>query len=245
MGFGGLSTETGEGQGRGKLVFGNLYNLRGTESHGWQGDIAITIVPSYMECCTIVQELTCHPIERLEVIPMGNAVFLPKRKRLHREQANTLRQLVLDFGLDETVQAEIDNAIYKLTDETDRWVFMRVSQEAFRHVIKAIHATRNVATTLSVWNAALTYMRWDTGEIVSSREQLADDACTNSVEVSRAMSTLIKIGAVVRRRRGQRVVYFVNGSIAWHGSEGSRQAAVKEAPVLRLVVNRDEERERS
>ena len=51
-GFGGLSTETGEGQGRGFLVFGNLYNLRGTESHGWQG--------FSLEMFVIYDNIACH-----------------------------------------------------------------------------------------------------------------------------------------------------------------------------------------
>ena len=169
---------------------------------------------------------------------MGDVVSLPKRKRLRREQADALRQLVFDFGLDETAQAEIDNILYRLTDEIkERWPFVRVSPEQFRYVTGAIHSCRNVAITLSVWNTAITYMRWDTGEVLATREQLARDANTNPDEVSRAMTSLVKIGAIIKRRRGQRVVYFVNGNIAWHGGEGIRQVAVKEAPKLRLVSN--------
>jgi len=146
---------------------------------------------------------------------MGNVVSsTQKRKRLGKEQAATLRQLVIDFGLNETMQAEIDNAIYKLIEEPgERWLFMKLSQEQFRHVTKAIRDCRNVATTFAVWNAALTYMRWDTGKIVASRNQLAEDAGVAPQSVSTAISDLVRIGAVLRQRRGRKVIYSVNPQI--------------------------------
>ena len=239
MGF----AQDGEGTtGKGFLVVGNLTDLGGTETHGWQWIIVMTPVPSYRNSCTVVQELSVHLVEDQEVMHMGNVVSLSqKRKRLGREQADVLRQMVFNFDLDEMVQAEIDNAIYKITEEPgERWPFVRISPEQFRYVVKAIRDCRNVATTLSVWNAAITYIRWDTGEILTTRKQLAEDANTNSDEVSRAMTALTKIGAIVKTRRGQRVVYSINPNVGWNGGEGARQVAAKEAPLLRLVSNREE-----
>jgi len=46
---------------------------------------------------------------------------------------------------------------------------------------------------------------------------------------------LVKIGAIVRQRRGRRMAYFVNPNVGWNGGEGTRQEAAKEAPQLRLV----------
>ena len=174
---------------------------------------------------------------------MGNVIPLPvKRKRLKREQAEALRQLVFDFDLDETVQAIIDNAIYRLTDESqERWPFVRISPVQFLFVMKATSQAKRPDLTLRVWNTALAYMRWDTGEILATREQLAEDTKTNPDEVSRAMTALTKIGAILKTRRGNRVVYSINPNVGWNGSEGSRRSAAKEAPKLRLVSNRDEE----
>ena len=178
---------------------------------------------------------------------MADIIALPtKRKRLKKEQAAAFRQLAFQFELPDDVCAVIDNAIYKLTEKTgERWLFVKISPVQFQHVTKAIRDCSKPATTLAVWIATLPYMRRDTGEILATREQLAKDAGTNHIEVSRAMSALTRIGAILKSRRGQRVVYSINHNVGWNGGEGSRQAAVKEAPVLRLVVNRDEERERS
>jgi len=174
---------------------------------------------------------------------MSDVIALPaKQRRLRKEQAEALQQLIFDFDLDETAKAIIDNAIYRLIDESkERWPFVRISPAQFFFVVKATSKAKRPDLTLRVWNMALTYMRWDTGEILVSREQLAEDAATNPVEVSRAMTELTKIGAILKTRRGQRVVYSINPQIGWSGSEGTRQAAVKKIPVLKLVVNRDKE----
>jgi len=176
---------------------------------------------------------------------MGDVIVLHKRKKLKKEQAEAL-QLAFEFDLDETVRAEIDSAIYRLTEEPrERWLFMRVSPEAFRQIVKAIKGCRNVATTLSVWQVAITHMRWDTGEVLASRTQLAQDAGVALQSVSTAMSDLVRIGVVLRYRRGRKVIYNVNPQVCWHGHESSRQAAVKEAPVLKLVVDREKGGEQS
>ena len=120
---------------------------------------------------------------------------------------------------------------------------MRLNQTQFRFVVRAVRDCRRPATTLSVWNAAITYMRIDTGEILAMREQLANDSGTSLGEVSRAMTELTKIGAILRTRRGQRVIYSVNPNVGWNGGEGTRQTAAKEAPVLRLISNREENRQ--
>lgn len=169
---------------------------------------------------------------------MADIVALPKRSRLKKEQADAFKQLVFELNLDTTTRAIIDNALYKYTEEPcERWPFVKISPAAFQHIVEAIHNCSRPATTLAVWTAALPYMRHDTGEILATREQLASDAHTLPCHVSTAMTTLTKIGAILKARRGQRVVYSINPNVGWNGGEGTRQAAVKEAPALRLVVN--------
>jgi hypothetical protein len=164
---------------------------------------------------------------------MGDIVRLPKHSRASREQAERLRQLALELELSPEARGELDNALYRITGPPGRrWVFVMISPEQFRFISKAIQDCRNVATTFAVWNAVITYMRMDTGEIATSREQLAKDAGTLP---STAMGELTKIGAIIRHRRGRRTVYFVNPNVGWNGGEGSRREAARTAPELRLV----------
>ena len=171
-----------------------------------------------------------------EVVHMGAVVRLPRWRRLVREQADAFRQMAFDFDLSDDARVEIDNALYRLTEEPgERWLFVKISPEQFRYVTRAIRGCRNVATTLSVWTTAITHMRQDTGEILVTREQLAADVDTLPCNVSTAMTELVRIGAIIRHRRGRKVVYSVNPTVGWNGGEGSRQAAVRKAPALRLV----------
>ena len=167
---------------------------------------------------------------------MGNVVALPKHSRASREQAERLRQYALELDLSIEARAELDNVLYKVTETPGRrWLFVMISPEQFRFVTKAIQGCRNVATTHMVWTSAITYMRMDTGEIMASREQLAEDTGTQPCNVSTAMSELVKIGAIIRERRGRKTAYFVNPTVGWNGGEGARQEAAKDAPKLRLV----------
>jgi len=167
---------------------------------------------------------------------MGNVVTLPKHSRASREQAEQLRQYAFDLELSPEARAELDNALHKITETPGRrWLFVMINPEQFRFVTKAVQGCRNVATTLAVWNTAISYIRMDTGEILASRDLIAEHVGTQPCNVSTAISELVKIGAIVRQRRGRRMAYFVNPNVGWNGGEGARQEAAKEAPQLRLV----------
>ena len=167
---------------------------------------------------------------------MGNVVALPRYSRATRDQAEQVRQFMLDLDIPADARAHVDHALYKITETPGRrWLFVMINPEQFRFVSKAIRCVRKAELTYAVWNTAITYVRMDTGEIVATREQMASDAGTNTDEVSRAMGELVKIGAIVRHRRGRHVVYSVNPYVGWAGGEGARQEAAKDAPKLRLV----------
>lgn len=168
---------------------------------------------------------------------MGNVVALPKHSRATREQAELVRQFVLDLDIPEDARAHLDNALHKITETPGRrWLFVMISPEQFRFVKKATETTKRPSQTWAVFTLAITYLRMDTGEILASREKLAEDAGTEPRHVSTAMSDLVKIGAIVRHRRGRNVVYSINPTVGWAGGEGTRQEAAKDAPKLRLVT---------
>ena len=174
---------------------------------------------------------------------MVTVVKLPKNSRLKRAAAERLRQTIkeADIGLSEEAAAVIENAIYRITDTPGaRAIFTMISNDQFRFVMKATKSLPRPDLTWQVFSAALTYVKQDTGEILSTREQLAEDAGTDADEVSRAMTQLSNIGAIIKEKRGRNVVYKINHYVAWNGGEGSRIAASKGAPKLRLVADEPE-----
>ena len=174
---------------------------------------------------------------------MVTVVKLPKCSRVKRAAAERLRQMIIEADLDLSKEAAavLDNAIHSITHIPGaRAVFTMINCDQFRYVAKAIKGVKKAETTLMVWNVAITYARQDTGEVLATRKQLAEDAGTDVGEVSRAMGVLSNIGAIIKEKRGRNVVYLVNPNVAWNGSEGARIAASKGAPKLHLVTGEPE-----
>ena len=169
---------------------------------------------------------------------MGDHSKKSGQEYFHHEHIEVIQRLTLNPDLAETTRADLGAYLYRLAEPVGTgWAFTRLNQDQFRYVVRAVRDCRRPATTLSVWNAAITYMRIDTGELQVKREQLASDTGISLSEVSRAMTALTEIGAILKSRRGQRVIYSINPNVGWNGGEGTRQAAAKEALKLRLVVN--------
>ncbi|MFN6254382.1 MAG: hypothetical protein ACK51V_02380 [bacterium] len=119
----------------------------------------------------------------------------------------------------------------------ERWGYVMLNPQQQLAVLHAINNGPKPAITLRVWNAAIAHLRYDDAEIMAGRERLAVDAATTPAEVSRALSRLVEIGAVIRLRPGR---FKVNQHVAHAGSMQRREAAAKSerpvpAPQLALV----------
>ena len=172
---------------------------------------------------------------------MTQVIKLNFKQSIKKFDAEFIKSQVNLLDMSEEARAELDNALYKITNTNSRrWCFVMISPEQFRMVTKAVQRCRNVAITHMVWTTAITYIRMDTGEIMASREKIAEDVDTTVQEVSRAMSELTKIGAIIKQKRGRKTAYFVNPNIGWAGGEGSRLAAAQHVSKLRLVTGQVE-----
>ena len=142
-------------------------------------------------------------------------------------------QLVLDLplGLSQGVRDSLADALGRFAPP-ETWSFVMLNPDQQRLVLKAIDNGPRPLTTLKVWNAAISHIRYDTGEIMAGRERLAEDADTNPDEVSRALSRLTEIGALIKLRPGR---YAINPHVGWTGSLVKRQEAAKDASELRLI----------
>lgn len=123
-----------------------------------------------------------------------------------------------------------------LDAEQGRWWFTMLSPTETREAVALIHEhveRRDAATRLFL--VLMTHLEMDTGRVTADRTQLAADAFLSVQDVSRAMTSMAKLGLVQKRGIGTRAAWFVNPRVAWRGSEQKRQAAVVKAVQLRLV----------
>lgn len=132
---------------------------------------------------------------------------------------------------------EQGTSYHPIKRHSERWLFVKISPEQFRFVTQEIRKRRNVATILTIWNTALSYLEFNTGEIIATRDQLSKDTNIPPCHVSTAMTELVKIHAVRRERRGSRVVYFINPNVGWNGHEAARQNAATETSKIRLITD--------
>lgn len=181
--------------------------------------------------------------------------FVPQRERITRDAAAKLADQLRLFPEDQvpaSARAQILNALQRVTQpdtEHSIWPggFVMLSRVQTAAVWKAIRALPSSARPNHVRHAfdlVLLNLRQDTGEVMLTRDQLADEIGCSPDHVSRVMGTLERMGVVRRERRaveGMRgrgmAVYFINADVAWNGSLEVRkaEAAVQALPLLTIM----------
>src|SRR3954449_11712845 len=112
-----------------------------------------------------------------------------KADRLRSDTATQLRRLVLEYpGLPERARGEIVATIDRETASGAGWTFLMLSPDQNAAVARWLrHNSRFPILGLLLWNELFTVMRWDTGEIVLTRDELAVRVATHPDNVSRIM----------------------------------------------------------
>lgn len=88
-----------------------------------------------------------------------------------------------------------------------------------------------------LWAKLFTALRSDTGEILLTRDDIAERIGIRPQEVSAIMTELASINAIVRERQGREMRYRMNATIATHlPSETLREEArTKDGPLMVLM----------
>src|SRR4051795_11406989 len=167
-----------------------------------------------------------------------------KTDKLRSDTAAQLRQLVLEYpGLPERARGEIIGTIDRQTASEAGWTFVVLRPEQNEAVARWLgrHSTRP-KVALVLWQELFTALRRDTGEIMLTREELAERVGTHPNNVSQIMNELAGIGAIIVHRekvagmRGPgRAVYLMNPNVATNLTGAARDKAQAEAPRLQLV----------
>jgi CRP-like cAMP-binding protein len=167
-----------------------------------------------------------------------------KADRLRSDTAAQLRQLVLQYpGLPERARGEIIGTIDRQTASEAGWTFVMLSPEQNAAVMRWLRQhSRQPTMALALWGELFTALRRDTGEVMLTRDELAERVGTSADEISRVMGELASIGAIIVHRekvagmRGPgRAVYLMNPNVATNLTGAARDRAQAEAPSLMLV----------
>jgi len=142
------------------------------------------------------------------------------------------------------------NALARVTDAgTGLWGvgYMMIGKEETKVVwdaIRKLPAEDRPPLVRHCFDLVLLNIRKDNGEIMMTRDEMAEEIGCPPREVSRAMGVLWRLGVIERELRkvaGMRgpgmVVWFINPHVAWNGSLAIREklAIPGQQPSLRLV----------
>ena len=84
----------------------------------------------------------------------------------------------------------------------ETWTYTMVSPDQLQRILAAINAGPDSGNVLRVWTAVMCYVQYGTKEIMAGRAKIAETAGIRPQEVSRAMTRLTEIGALLKLRPG-------------------------------------------
>ena len=84
--------------------------------------------------------------------------------------------------------------------------------------------------TVRIWSYLLCHIRFDSGEVDLTRQEIADALGASAEHVSTALGELARFGAIYKAR-GR---WHINPDVAWCGRQEARRKRAKEAPALKL-----------
>ena len=156
--------------------------------------------------------------------------FQSRRDRLTSGQAEQLRLSLThnatELGIEDDLLSPVIAAIDQHTASQKRWTFIMIGPKENQAVQwwLADHSKRPKAAA-KVWSLLFTALRSDTGEIVMTRDQIAAAVGIAPANVTRIMTELETIKAVMKRREGRRVRYFMNPTVGTHLAGAARDEA--------------------
>ena len=104
-----------------------------------------------------------------------------------------------------------------------------LNQAVIRHMTKR---SKRPILAVNLWAMFLNNLRTDTGEILLTRQEMADQLEQLPCDISKVMSEFAKIKVIRREKKGGRVFYFLNPWVATHLTGEERDNAQDNAPIL-------------
>jgi DNA-binding transcriptional ArsR family regulator len=160
-----------------------------------------------------------------------------KLLKLPRRSLAELRQLVISFeDIDQDAAGRLVAAIDRCDAAYLGWTFVMLSPEQNRDVVRWLRQNSDRPLVAhELWAELFLHLNRQTGEVMATREELAAAIGSDARSVSRIIGQLEQRGAVIKRKEGRTVRYFLNPKVATHLPAGRREAAQAQAPELRLV----------
>lgn len=167
-------------------------------------------------------------------------------KRLHPKDKQTKQQDLFELQsilerFPELKEKDVSSLVWKIKRENklhdpNTWTFIMIEPEQNRAVVQWLTAnSKRPLKALELWSVLFEYVHRDTGQIMLSRQELADNLIISSSHVTNIMSELESIKAIIKKKEGRGVTYYMNPNVATHLNQEERDKARPTAPKLALI----------
>lgn len=186
-------------------------------------------------------------------MPPGTVYRLVERQqRVTRTQAAEAHAALARLDIPAHARERLRHELFRITEPDHSrspwgpYVMLSVQQVgAIWQAIRELPPKDRPHEVRHAFDLAVLHLRQDTGEIMLTRDELAEQMKCAPAEVSKAMTVLERLGVIIkgeRRKmpglRGRGIQpYFINPHAAWNGSLANRanEAARQEPPLLKLM----------
>lgn len=120
--------------------------------------------------------------------------------------------------------------------QANTWTFIMISPEQNRAVVKWLNknSKRRFEAT-EIWALLFENVQRETGQIMLNRQEIAKEIEIAPRHVSTIMTELESIGAIIKKKEGRGVVYYMNPNVANHYPQEIREQKQKEIPKLKII----------
>lgn len=161
-----------------------------------------------------------------------------ERTKKRKEEARQIIQQVRRLGLDAETLEKIDEAAKAHAQASEKWIFVMLSPAQNAEVINWLQEnSKRPHKAVMVWARILEHLRMDTGEIMATRQELAERVGMDPRDLSKTMTELASINAIRREKEGRKVRYFLNPTIATHIPSAAKRKAERDnaGPLLTIM----------
>lgn len=192
---------------------------------------------------SLVSDKMCHLLfiyQQGSIMAAQIKRLQPKDKQAKQEQLQQL-QLLLVEQFPELKEKDISSLVWKIKRENklndpNTWTFIMIEPEQNRAVIDWImKESKRKNEAVRLWALLFENVHRDTGQIMLSRQEMADKLDITPNNVSRIMSELESINAIIKKKEGRGVTYYMNPNVATHLNQEERDKARPTAPKLALI----------
>jgi len=165
--------------------------------------------------------------------------FQPKDKLVKQEQLEQLQSMLELFPeLNEKKASALlwDIKRKNKLNAPNTWTFVMINAEQNRTVVQWLTAnSKRPLKALELWSILFEYVHKDTGQIMLTRQELADKLEIHLNHISNIMSELESINAIIKQKEGRGVTYYMNPNVGTHLSQEDREKAQVKAPPLTVI----------